>query len=618
MVSRKSMAMSVFLFTLVAALFPSVSCAIQTGNAEDPRPSFLVDIKVTVKTTFPNGSIDTEIIDGTGAFVAQDLVVTAAHVIDPPPLSEEERQNGTQRAIMNVFVIGTNRNGENFTLMSERYRTISDLHPGEESVPLGRDIAILEISDPSENINNVDVLPLPHEVHVNVSEQGELIGTVYGSRIPDRAAIEEGYEVFFDPDGQLTDVGREEFEENPYGQVIRRRMATELVMDGVRPNRVGQPAPFVRLRIPHSPQGPAEPNLFAGVLPERATLTFDMAREDYINNAVRAAERLPFHAGDSGSPFVSRSPSGQPYLAGVVSSLACQGCRIDGEGDDDFKFTALIATEDLRELLRDGFERDADLDRYRNVERNISLWNDPLNNVPTADTWSDDNNTRLNGLENDGLASVSPLLCSPNASVDLRSCRYLQRAPGRTYEVTAEYIFLSGPEAATNGSGEFRVSGQIGFYSPQNYDYNSVTSSPTDEPAGYAFNVPSGAPRRMLVNERQDNGRNDSEVATVRSSETVTISAAEHNPIICLATSRTVGLLTSGGFVLVPPSEESCIIPSSTNRSCTGDNETHAIWLGGEEEGALVFVDITPNTQNDEDIVIAFLGRVWQLPFGLI
>ncbi|MFT0137335.1 hypothetical protein ACEK07_04715 [Alcanivoracaceae bacterium MT1] len=601
MLFRKGLLAPSLIFFLTVTLFPDSSFAIQTGNRE-ASPSFLVDIKTTVRTTYSDGTFMEETNVGGGALISHDLVVTAAHVIRARPLSEEDIRRGTRREITNVFVIGTDMNGYHFTFEPTHYAAISDLYPNPNEDMRGHDIAILAV--PIDREHAIEFLPLPHEVGVAVSEQREVTGTIYGQRIPDRAPIERAYDQLFTPEGRLTDLGRREFENPDDGPYRRWRIANELVLNGSVNNRRGQPAPFVRMRIPHSPRPAGEPDLFAGELPQRGILSFDMDREEYINRAFSASEMLPTHAGDSGSPFVSRSPNGQPFLAGVVSRIFCEGC--DNEGVSSvYRFIPGISTADLHVLLRE---------RFGNVhlDPNRTLWRDPANNVPSANTWSDDNGVHLSELPDDWLREdAAPPLCDPDASRDSRFCRCLQREPNGTYEITATEIGVRGPSAATfsplDSSEEFRLYGEIAYYSPQNDEYNDQVSSPINEPEGIAFVAPQAAPRRFIVGHTETNGERETNgFFPIRSSETVLISADEEDPVICLATPDVSGVFTNAGagvervHTLVPGGETACIVPSETTSRYGGGNVTHDVWLGNDEhtEGVEILLDIKPSTAN--------------------
>ncbi|MFT0137320.1 trypsin-like serine peptidase [Alcanivoracaceae bacterium MT1] len=583
---RRGGILPALILALAATLFPSSSFAIRVGETETPYPTFLADIQVTIEVIRPGQRAQQAQITGTGAFIAPNLVVTAAHMIREPDV-----EDGAQAVITDITVTGVSRNGRRFvTAVVEDYAATSDLRPEGLPQPAGADIAVLELRNPMD----VEVLYLPHELGIGMDTQQELVGTVYGQRIPDREHIEQAYDQLFNADLSFTDEGRRLIESRPDAEARNLWMPSEIVEAGTVANLSSMSAPFVRMRVPHSPQLLADPWFFVGTFPESFLLTFNTGRQGFIDSAYQAASRLPFHRGDSGAPFVSRAPSGQMYLAGVVSGMVSE--MLSGVGESGhFIYRPAIATEDLTELLSQRMGLTQGINRDNTI-----FWADPHGTVPTLDNWNDDTGVRLDALPSDlpgwPPAESRVTLCNLNDLLNSDFCRYLRGTLTSNYTIRPISMHVEAPDAefypypSDPDLGEYRLHGQISYYSPENITYNSTTTSPMDTPLGWAFNFSESTPVRI---------RGSASGTRYLDPNTLHVQADEGAPTICLATPSESGVFARVGAgigrnqTIVPGGQSSCIIANETTRNANG---TYDIPLEGDG-GTITFqMQIEPAT----------------------
>ncbi|MFT0138298.1 trypsin-like serine protease [Alcanivoracaceae bacterium MT1] len=582
---------TVFIFTLSILLFPATSLAIleQEGNTnrESPYPSFLADIELIL--TDSSGQYDSS--HGTGAFIAPNVVVTAAHVVTPPPGYQQvaivvtalERGEGGQRP--QPIRILHSQNAEGY------------LPDAQLESPVGSDMAVLVLP----RALDVDVLHLPEEVGVTVEEHDEMAGTVYGQMIPDRERIGEAYDQLFEADGQLTQMGWEEFESGPDGDLRRQSAASNIILSGALPNEHrsgdGAFAPFVRIRIPRAPQslqGPmAPPHVLAGIPRDGTTANLQMDRETFITTAYAAARRLPFHLGDSGAPLISRAPGGELYLAGVIS-MAWPATSDEGETF----FELAISTGSAHNIL-DTIHRAHPDFRILNGEEgivrpeNVSFWADPNGNVPTLANWRDDDGLLLAELPDDlpDEENVAQL-CSPIGPNHSDFCRRLRSEPTTEYDVRVISMTVDAPNRFVNPDGshplessqqtQYRISGQIVYFSPQDVSYNSTTESPFDEnPPGRALSIPEATPVRLTMENLHET---ESDLYFPGSSTSATITANETDPMFCIGTPPESGVFAhtaNSTEVVIPGGQASCIVANETTRN-SSDN-SYDIHLEGPD-----------------------------------
>ncbi|MFT0140825.1 trypsin-like serine protease [Alcanivoracaceae bacterium MT1] len=619
---RQSIILSVFILALAAILFPTASFAIQDRATAVPRPSFLVEITVKVTTTLPSGRVIQGFRHGAGALIAQDLVVTAAHIID-----ENSSVNGESHEITGITINGFNRNEEGFLANVEmgRFFATDDLRPDGAVAPLGGDIAVLQLAN--GGVENVEVLRLAREVGVNVAEQRELVGTLFGVRTPDRRVIERAYDRLFNADGaELTETGRREFEQRPDGARRRTAMPNDIVLHGTTISRDPGGSPFVGMRIPQTPATVGDPNLFAGLFTElRPSLNFAV-RSTFLNNAHEAAQRLPFHIGDSGAPFVSVAPNGEFYLAGVASRIR------HSRNNDIFTYTPMIATEDPTDLIREFFGR-ADLNPSRDSGRGVVFWDPVTSNVATLEIWDSFGGVDLARLPDDWrTTSALSGVCESNDAVESQFCADLQSPPSSDYSVRPVSIVVNAPNrevlttqyspsSPASTSREYRIHGQITYFSPED-NFQNVTSNPPryEDSNGLVINIPQSAPRRLTIGSNGDDSTSESDLYFPTSFSDVTISANATEPTFCIGTPSGVHANTATTTeILIPENRRSCISINETNRA---PNDQYDLTLDGYNQGetlmvTLAIVDLTSST-SDQDIVIALLNRIWGVPLRLI
>ncbi|MFT0137379.1 hypothetical protein ACEK07_04955 [Alcanivoracaceae bacterium MT1] len=601
MLFRKGSILSVFIFTVAVLLLPAFSFAIlsedDNSNRESPYPSFLVDINATETIVMPGRPDRTSTTGGTGVFIAPNLVVTAAHVVAPTtyPLT------GTEVVISDITVSGLSRGAreiprERFvanvvdTVLSLGYNTA---HAGEGNNARD-DLAVLVLDRPLD----VEVLRLPEEVGVTVAEHEELVGTLFGQMVADRAIIAEAYDGLFNADGSYTAFGMSELVQSPESDRNRQLMPSRIVLAGGRVNHDRTFAPFVRMRIPRPPlrlpggwSRMSAPGALAGFSSEDFQLNFLMNREAFINDAYAAARRSPFHQGDSGSPFIARSPGGELYLAGVAQSIT----NSIAPNDDRIIFP-VISTGSVVEILE--IMELWDEDGMLRTGENVRFWRDPNGNVPTLENWNDDNGLVLAEIPEAG-PSDEPISACEFSHSEL--CNYLNSViePDREYNVRALSMQIFAPEALVRPYdwdprvSEYRVYGQLVYFSPGDYSYSSTTPNPIDDPVGSVFNFNNSAPWRVVVPYRHEG---DPVTAIVPRPDSVQVQASSDAPMICLATPSGSGVFlrtVERSHAVIPEGNRTCIL---ADEATMNENGTYDVPIEGVGGTITVELQIEPST----------------------
>ncbi|MFT0137328.1 trypsin-like serine protease [Alcanivoracaceae bacterium MT1] len=513
---RKGALFSAPIFTLIIVLFPTTSLAIALkndgANREAPYPSFLANIRVATQ----DGSGSTTNTTGTGAFIAPNLVVTAAHLVVPHSGDESK----------GIVVSGVRRNG---TAFAERVKGVHyasgfpvPYHPG---YPVGSDVAVLELHSP---IFGLDILHLPDDLGVNVGQQDSIVGTVYGQMTPSRERIEQAYDRLFTPEGEFTDEGRREFEERADGPERLQWMPSEIAINAA--NRSAHPwkdgAPFIRIQVPRSGD-----DAFSGEAHIMIDLNMDTAREQFVSDAYYMASHLPFHQGDSGAPFISITENGEAYLAGVLS-------------DERSKRHALGFTLVRPRVSSISTGRVSDIlmrmgpDGARTDKEGWGFWSDPNNTVAHVDNWDErGGDTKLIDVPEPPDVSYQKT-CE---SSDSGFCRYLRSEPTREYLVKPVSMEISGA-SPSDRYGAFSLMGTIGYFSPQN-DPDHISrgeESIFDTPGPYVMNFPGPGNRKKLWKTNMtlpDGGYvYSADLYPSDGAEEAIITANASTPMICLNT----------------------------------------------------------------------------------
>ncbi|EFL09442.1 RICIN domain-containing protein [Streptomyces sp. AA4] len=535
----------------------------------EPVPSFLARFSVTHDSE--DGSTSTRSV-GSGAFIAPDLVVTAAHVV-----AQRTSRDQAVRATVSV----TQRNGTVATVPVAEMR-IAQGYPlpgGTPSTPENRisnDLAVVRLQRP---VDNIEFLRLPSDADVNVNDADRIVATLFGRMVPSEQRITDTFhQVNNDRNGGAINSDQQ------------RALLARITGGGAPADQLNVQSPgtpIVRLSIPRLGS-----NRYGGLAAQRFRFMYNDP-EQAIPGLVAASRQAVSHRGDSGSPLVGWA-HGEAYLAGVTSNSWYQF-----NSNDEFRNGAQFSTASVETILRS-------MGRYDNRPRD-NFWNDPVPLIPS--NANPRNYVPLYTPSSPELTVNDPTRGNNFADAqecDNPLCHYVAEDEElSTYSVRPRSLRVA--DGGDSG-GEYEVYGQLAIFSPQdNPPYTVLNNSAYPAPGGLRevhlgiagprfFDVPEEHPVDIPIGP---DGNNSRDYSLPNSSTAIPIQSSQANPTFCIATPTAHGLYeadSGNDDTIVPTGQISCVNASASNANPDG---TYNIQLNGSTGSVTVTLEVTRPTDAD-------------------